>query len=94
MIDQDAKDRVVKARLGLKTTVEELRARLTPQSLLQDGQVLARERAIKLAATVLASRKGRPIAAAGAIAVAATYLLRKPIARAIKQRLAKEKDDE
>jgi hypothetical protein len=30
----------------------------------------------------------------GAIAVAASYLLRKPIARAVNKRLAKEKNDD
>lgn len=94
MIGDEAKRRAQDARAGLDTTIAALRARLTPQSLLRDGAELARGRAIKLAATTLASSKGRPIVAAGAIAVAAAYLLRKPIARAINQRLAKEKDDE
>lgn len=94
MTYDDAKNRALSARDGLKETAERLRARLTPQSLMQDGVEVARDRAIKLAATALASPKGRPVLAVGAIAVAASYLLRKPIARAVKKRLAKEKTDD
>jgi hypothetical protein len=61
---------------------------------MQDGRAAAKDRAIKLAAATLASRKGRPIMAVGAIAVAAAYLLRKPIARAVNKRLSKETIDE
>jgi hypothetical protein len=82
------------ARAVLKNTAQNLRARLTPQSLMQDGRAAAKDRAIKLAAAALASRKGRPIMAVGAIAVAAAYLLRKPIARAVNKRLSKETIDE
>jgi hypothetical protein len=94
MTYDDSKNQALSARAGLKQSADRLRARLTPQSLMHDGVELARERAMKLAATALASRKGRPVLAVGAIAVAASYLLRKPIARAVNKRLAKEKNDD
>ncbi len=89
-----AKEAAKDARATLKGTAQNLRARLTPQSLLVDGKAAARDRAIKLAAATIASRKGRPVVAVGAIALAAAYLLRKPIARAVNKRFAKETNDE
>ncbi len=83
---------VKSARSHLLTTVASLRQRLTPGELLIDGRELARDRAIKLTATALASKKVRPIAAVGTIALAAAYLFRKPLARALTRALNKEDD--
>ncbi len=80
------------ARSRLLGTALKLRNRLTPGELLVDGRSLARDRAIKLAAVTLASKKGRPVVAVGAIALAAAYLFRKPLARAIRHRLNKDED--
>lgn len=87
-----AKEEADQARAALLNTASNLKERLTPQSLLEDGKAVAKDQAVKLAAVTLASSKGRPLLAAGAMLAGALYLFRKPIARAVKGRLGKEND--
>lgn len=88
---RDSEAKAKQARARLMQHVQSMRARLRPQSLLQDGKEVAKDRAIKIAGATLASKKARPILALSAIVAGATYLLRKPLARSIRNKLTKEK---
>ena len=88
---RDSEAKAAEARARMMERVKTMRQRMKPQSLLQDGREMAKDRAIGLATATLASKKARPILALSAIAAGAAYLLRKPLARSIRNKLIKEK---
>ena len=92
MIDlRESEAKAAQARARMIARVKAVRQRMTPQSLLQDGREMAKDRAIGIATATLATKKARPILALTAIAAGAAYLLRKPLARSIRNKLTKEK---
>ena len=86
---EDARSEAERARDALRFHGAQMKERLQPSSLAEDLKILARKRAIALAAAALANKKARPAVAASAVIAGAAYLLRKPIANLVARRLNK-----
>lgn len=90
----DRKAEAESARARLKTGIDALRARTTPQSLMIDIKAEARKRAVALASSVAASPMARSAVAVGAISGGLAYLFRKPLLKAIATRLTPETEND
>jgi hypothetical protein len=90
----DRKAEAERARARLKSGLDTLRVRITPDSLMIDVKAAARKRVIALATTVAASPTARSAVAVGAISGGLAYLFRKPLLKALEARLTPETDDE
>ncbi len=83
-----------RARSRLSGTVGAVKHGLLPATLIGVAKDAAKARAFKLAVgSILAARK-RPKTAALVAIASALYAFRKPLAAAVKQRAAKENDDD
>ena len=89
----DRKAEAVASQSRLKARIAEVRARVRPQSLLNDVKVVARKRAVDAASTVVSQPKARPIIAVSAISAGLAYLFRRPLLNALAKRLTPEKHD-
>ena len=89
----DRKAEAVASQSRLKARIAEVRARVRPQSLLNDVKVVARKRAVDAALTVVSQPKARPIIAVSAISAGLAYLFRRPLLNALAKRLTPEKHD-
>jgi hypothetical protein len=87
---EDKRSEAERARDALRYHGAQLQDRLKPASLLDDAKGLAQKRALALAGTLLASKKGRPALAVGAVAAGAAYLLRKPLAKLFADRMGRK----
>lgn len=90
MTYNDIRSEAERARDALRYKSDEVRDRLKPASVLDDVKAMASKRALETAGALIASGRGRPVIAAGAVAAGAAYLLRKPLAKLISKRLKKE----
>ena len=90
MTYNDMRSEAERARDALRYKSSEVRDRLKPASVLDDVKAMAGKHAVKAASALIASGKGRPVIAAGAVAAGAAYLLRKPLAKLLSKRLKKE----
>lgn len=78
-----ARLRAVRAKAQLTDTLRVLKARFMPRAIARHLAVATKEKAVDVAEATVDTVKARPGVAVGVAALAALFLARKPIARAI-----------
>jgi hypothetical protein len=90
----DRKADVEASKSRLIRRIGEIRARVTPASLITDAKTAAHKHAVDAATAMVSQPKARPAIAVGAISAGLAYLFRKPLLNALAKRLKPEKIDD